>query len=212
MFAGKKEEKNSEEEVQDKKKVFLRKASVFVVLYFDALVALVVLIIFVAGFFFVINPKYKSIKEAEQYSLEDLIAGKSKLEDYLSKLTEYRNLYRDLSNISRERIEKTVPQDDHLENFYAQIENITKKQGVVINSLSVTEVEVTDKKAVAAASVGEFLSKANIYLTVSGVDYSGVKKLLTIFENNLRIMDVESVKFDVESKAAEFIIIAYFLK
>lgn len=211
MFAGRKEE-NNPEEGQDKKKVFLRKASVFVVSYFDALVALMVLVIFVVGFFFLINPKYKSIKEAEQYSLEDLISGKSKLEDYLSKLTEYRNLYRDLSSISRERIEKTVPQDDHLENFFAQIENITKKQGIIISSLSVTEVEIADKKTAAATTAGEILSKANINLLVSGVDYAGVKKLLTIFENNLRIMDVESVKFDTESKTAEFAIIAYFLK
>lgn len=221
----KKEIKNEEGQVgEGKKKLFLKKASVFVVLYFDALVAVTVLVIFVAGFFFIINPKYKAINEMEMYSLDDLEAGKTKLDNYSAKLVDYRNTYRDLSEVGKERIEKVVPGNEQLENFFAQIESITKKQGVFITSMSIADekkkekatnagsedgVEKEDVKAV--ESKGE-LGVASINLIISGTDYSGVKKMLTIFENNLRLMDIKSVKFDASKKEVELLISAYFLR
>ena len=221
----KKEAKNEEGQVgEDKKKLFLKKASVFVVHYFDSLVAVTVLIIFVTGFFFIINPKYKTINEMEMYSIDDLEAGKTKLENYSAKLVDYRNTYRDLSEVGKERIEKVVPGNEQLENFFAQIESITKKQGVFITSMSVADEKKKEKvansgndegvekeTANSAESKGE-LGVASISLIISGVDYAGTKKLLSIFENNLRLMDVKSIKFDTSNKEVELLITAYFLR
>jgi len=220
MFS-KKETENKEVQVDDeKRKLLIKKASVFVVHYFDALVAALVLIIFVAGFFFIINPKYKAITETEQYSLEDLQSGNTKLSNYLAKLIEYKNAYQKLSDVSRERLEKVAPQDQHLENFFAQIENITKRQGVSIFSLSVSELidakETNPDGTVNTAAVNALkdsgLGKVKIELAVNGADYMGAKRLLSVFENNLRLMDVQSVKFDTTSKKVEFVITSYFLK
>lgn len=217
MFSKKTIKKNEEKEAHEKAKAILRKVEVFATRYFDALIAIFVMIVFVAGFFFVINPKYKTITETEVYSQEDLEAEKSKLSEYLSKLTEYKTAYQKLSKVSRERVEKVVPRDDYLENFFARVENITKKQGVLITSLSINNPEKDAQNKKNQQIDGDVVSEkkfgeVEILLKVSGIDYSGVKRLLSVFENNLRLMDVEVVKFNTEANKAEFSITSYFLK
>jgi len=216
MFGKKQDKKNESEESSSlsQREIILKQISKYFVRYYEAVVAVVVLLIFVIGFIFIINPKYKKINEMENYTLIDLDTGKAKIETYLGKLEEYRDSYKNITDVSKERIDKAIPQDSHVEMLYAQIESLTKKQGVAIRSLSIVNNEtITDPKVKKEASPDSKLKlgQADISLVVSGIDYSGLKRLLVAFENNLRLMDVFSVSFKPEQKEAELVIFSYYL-
>lgn len=217
MLFGKKQNKKNEGEESSslsQKDLILKQVSKFFVRYYEAIVAVLVLIVFIIGFVFIINPKYKKINEMKQYTLVDLTSGKSKIEMYLNKLVEYRDSYKNISDVSKERIDKAIPRDNHVEVLYAQIENLTKKQGVAIRSLSIIDNPVSEE-AKGKKEKGEEgalkLGQANISLVVSGVDYNGLKRLLVAFENNLRLLDVFSINFKPEQKEAELIMYSYYL-
>lgn len=207
-------QKNTQDGLSQNKEVkysaFFKKAGVLMTRYFDALVAVLVIIIFLLGVSFVISPKYKAIVKAEKYSQEDLEEEINNLNTYLNKLLEYKKTYQQLSDISIDRVKKVVPEDDHLEDLFARLESITKRQGVVIKMMTLTDLSDNDvdKKR---GSNNSTLHKVEIALSISGVDYYGLKKILSVFENNLRLMDVQGVKFDLDAKTADFSIITYFL-
>jgi cbb3-type cytochrome oxidase subunit 3 len=208
--------KNKKEKVEGKGAKYqdlLKKIEVYVSRYFDALVAVLVIIIFLLGAFFVINPKYKSIIEEEKYSQADMESERDILNNYFSKLNEYVDIYRKLSNVSRERVEKIIPEDDFLEKFFARMETLTKRQGVVLTEMMLAYDEEDDGKKAKKPSANDkkSLKKINIQISVSGVDYDGVKRLLKAFENNLRILDVNTLEFNITEKTASFSVTTYFL-
>jgi len=214
MFNKKKNKEKNENKAETKYQVWLRKGEVWVTRYFDAIVAALVITIFLLGAFFVIHPKYKSIVEKEDYSQEDLEVERNNLKNYVSKLTEYKKAYQNLSDVSINRIENMIPDDDVLENFFARLEYITKRKGVLVKSISIVDLSIEEENSHRASKEKEFenLGKLKIDLSVDGIDYFGVKKLLEEFENNLRLMDVKNIKFDLNTKTAEFTIITYYLK
>jgi hypothetical protein len=135
------------------------------------------------------------------------------LNNYFSKLNEYVDIYRKLSNVSRERVEKIIPEDDFLEKFFARMETLTKRQGVVLTEMMLAYDEEDDGKKAKKPSDSDkkSLKKINIQISVSGVDYDGVKRLLKAFENNLRILDVNTLEFNITEKTASFSVTTYFL-
>lgn len=194
----------------EKYQVILKKIGVFSVRYFDALVAVFVLIVFLLGFVLVINPKYKAIIQAEEYSQEDLEAERNGLSSYVRQLSEYKSLYQQLSSISKERIDKMVSEGRHKEDLFAIIESMTRKQGAILTAISIQDLSESDDDEKKKKDK-DTLSEIEISLSISGLDYFSVKKMLGVLETNLMLMDVESLEFDVDSKKADLIIKTYIL-
>lgn len=158
--------------------------------------------VFTAGCLFLIFPKYKEIKK------EIKLAGERENIEYVERYKYYGQLKKinnDYENINKDDAEKVmamIPEEKFQEELLAYLENFVLKNGLLLTDANITEGEAGQDE----------IKKIIINMNVVGADYGGFKKLLNEMENNLRILDVNSLSFDPENQSASFNITAYYFK
>jgi len=98
-------------------------------------------------------------------------------------------------------------------------EEMILKRGYLITSLAVTsdgENKETSLKKIekAKATVGldPQIGIITINMNVVGLDYVGMKNLLSLIESNLRIMDIETIAYSYTGETLNLVIKTYYLK
>ena len=98
------------------------------------------------------------------------------------------------------------------EDVFTDMEKLIFSRGLLLNSIEVASISSGDNPDNSSGGSVSGVGEASIKLSISGIDYEGLKKLLAIFESSMRLMDVKKVDFSPKGKTAILQISTYYLK
>jgi len=179
--------------------------------HFKLIPPTVLLVILSVGYLAVLKPQYDSIireVDSENQKKSEQFAGE---EQYRDNLILLQRAYKQIDQNDLARLGNMLPNKPEVEKIMVMLENISDRQYVKLDSL-VFDLDAAQKKAspVTAGLDSERLKKLKINLDISGIDYRGLKKLLSVLENNLRLLDIDSVDFSPDSNSVNLGITAYY--
>lgn len=161
-----------------------------------SIIILVISILFASGAFIFIKPIMAEISklEADALSLENSKAGLIRTKKDLENKTTVKK------NANMEKISETLPADPGIPDLLVQIQAISAKSGVAMDSFSFSLSNEGQKSLLSASDSvlkgedkGEIFPSVGISMEVTGV-YSSIKSFIKNIENNIRIMDINSIK------------------
>lgn len=232
-----KKEKAKEPVVNLNSKELLRRHQLYILngflnKYFGIFIIIVVIITFYFGFSLIIKDKYKSIlvKINDNASIQNQVFPKY---EELSNSKKLNDVYAQINPEDIERIKVLAPKEVSRQELFAEVMYILQKQGIKVSDLKITQDgvsgEPTDKvvntKIKASTSVRNDVAvkRTNVQLPsgvgyydidlkLSEIDYLDFKRALTVLENNLRLMDVRSLKFVPSDNTANISLTTYYIK
>lgn len=199
----------------EKKKALIRKFNKFLKDNFKWLIIAAVLFIFASSYIYVLKPKYdktkKTLEITNQQREDDYNSRKKDLE----KITGLLLTYSKVGSAYKEKIASIAPKS--IDQIFTEINQIISKNGLLVQSLTVSEVDVRDPKAKKKTVDKNYLAsgdlgKIRVDISVKGVDYEAFKNLLRALENNLRLIDVEGLSFDPLAKTSSLMLSLYYTK
>lgn len=184
---------------------------VFLVKYFRfTLMGLVIILLFFS-FYFLLLPKYKEIREEGGLDYE---AKVKTLEAKKNELEQLKDLQKELAKISKgemEKLEKILPSSQALPDIFLQMENLAKESGLKVTRVSISEGEgevsgsenggseaakESKKKNKTTTTQMSNIGNVSVSLSVEGSgSYESLKVFLDNIEDNLRIVDVNSLSY-----------------
>jgi Tfp pilus assembly protein PilO len=173
----------------------------FLVKNFYLVVILLVVIILLLGFIFLLKPRYEKVIGNDSYSKEQLQKDEDASKEYLSQINTLLNMYNSISKDDISKINTILPNCGSNEDIIAQIDYLIKKNGLRLNSISISEKNESKKTGNAPkVAVKTDNSSSEVHtvvasINVSGADYKAFKNLLNIFETNSRLMDIKKIDF-----------------
>jgi hypothetical protein len=202
--------------VKNTNNIYLKKANNFLAKYISLFSNIVILILLILGVAFFLWPKYERIRQGTEQAISEKKIENSKSVELLSKINTYITNYNNISAKDKENINIILPDNANDENLYAQMERIAKEEGVILTSMKIDQSSTQEESNIAQKSMnvvehsGKKVKNVDIEISVLGVDYKKTKKLLTRFENNMRLMDVSEVSFSLNGQLANFKISTYY--
>ena len=164
---------------------------------------LVVIFIFVlsalVGYLVLIPSRADKIKVLNQ-QVDLLMSEYIFKEKKITGLVELNNAYEKIDRRNAEKAKNMVLSDISFDDLMRKLEFLILQNGFMLSSMQIG-LEADNDLGLKAAAVS---------LSVSGVDYEGLKRLLDAFENNLNVMDVYQLSFDPSLKKANFLIKTYY--
>lgn len=127
----------------------------------------------------------------------------AELQAYSEKLRNYRNEYNQISSADKAKIDAMIAGSYLPEDVFSEMEKLVSSRGLILNSIEVNSLLSDNKNG----SLGE----AVIKLSISGINYEGLKQLLAIIESSLRLADVKKVNFSPSQNTVNLEISTYFL-
>lgn len=201
-----------------KKQHLIKRINGLLISYFKLSVVILFLLILLLGYFLVIMPKYNRISK-EFNDAEDAQLSKQKnIEQYLGQLDQLNQTYNNISTDDLKKIEILLPSAPQTEQLMAEMQKIADDNGLIMPSLAV----VPDDKnyllkpptltSTATDVTKMSLGKVEISMNLLGLDYKGLKNLLSILEKNLRLMDINRLSWSPDSDSVSLDITTYYLK
>jgi len=165
--------------------------------YFNLFVIIFVSFLMFASYLFILQPKIEKTTSAISENISSqqklLQAQKTKLANLKKAIASYDSI----DKVDSERINRILPDDYNKELLYGEIEELITRNGFVPSSISLNKegegAEVKGAAPTEAAKISDKIGVINISLGIASVDYAGLKNLLNILENNLRLLDVKQV-------------------
>lgn len=190
----------------------------FIDKYFIFFVILLMIIILAAGYFFLFKNQIDQIKEkkAQYIETQDIIEN-NRLS--ILELNKKNEGYNQISAENKNKVLKMLPHYQNIEELYPTIEAIIKKNGVIIQGLTVNYNQEDKLSAIPSDMIKDFnvglpsdINIVSIVLNIKGIDYYALKNLLNSLENNIPILNIGSLSFDPQGLTANLTAFTYFYK
>jgi Tfp pilus assembly protein PilO len=178
----------------------------FIVKYFRFILGAVVILLLVLSTYLILLPKYRQISDEGYLDYEQ---KQSTLETRKKELLELKELQEELSNITTiemARLEKILPTSKEIPDIFLQMESLARESGLSVSRVSVSEggarqtgtdsssITGRSKKTKAVQTSG--IQTITISLSVEGkTTYDSFKILLDNIEDNMRIVDLDSLSY-----------------
>ncbi|SRR5574344_519278 len=175
--------------------------------YFGLVLFVIVLVFFTAAYYLIISPKFE---EATVFISDKTLEEQKKYNETVQKLIDLGSLNRSYKKIDPKLVKKVedfLPSEYVQEQLFLELEQVIIKNGYTVNSIAV-EKELGNSVGAANKNVG----KVKVKISVSAVNYLDFKKLLSIMESNVRLMDIEKLDFQPGDQTADFDFYTYYLK
>ena len=202
---------------QKKEKIEFEQPSeilIFINRYSVIIFALIIIIVFALGYFFILQPKITDIQTVknEAYQSQGQEEENQQLLDLINDLKgEYNNIENERKR-DLERLKVMIPDSPQIAEFFAAADNLASENGFALLSVSVSKdpISVAEKKEKSGESVENLgdLKSMVINMTVAKLPtmnadgqyemldpYESFKSYLDKLENNLRLMDIQTVIF-----------------
>lgn len=182
--------------------------------YFFVLAGLMAVVMLVLGYRMIIKPKYNTITKELQKTIESRIESKDLMNRYLQRLDEYVQNYNAIPRETRNKLNRVFISDYDPEIIFSLMEEVARKQGVVLLS---QEMRSGEDRAGAASAKGADdktpggIQKIEFSANFSGLDYQSFKSLLRALEESAPLFDIRSVNFDPSSRNVSLEMTAYYL-
>lgn len=158
-------------------------------------VILTVAVVLGGGYLLVIAPKLSTIQGSTS---RDVAEKQARLQEQEEESQALRSLEENLKTVSaaeQRRLEAVLPSAAELDDLYIQFTDLAASLG-----LSMTSLEFSDAGSSATAeekqNVGGDIQTVGVTFSVDGVEsYEALKTLLTTLQDNLRILDMNSLAY-----------------
>lgn len=187
--------------------------------YFNLFVVVLVTFLLFMSYSLLLKPKLDETTNA----ISENISSHEKLlqaeRNKLLSLQEAIDSYKNIDKIDLDRVNGILPNEYNKEALYGEIEEVIKQNGFIPTSITLTkEGETKENNTGASASTGVTASKVsskigtvNISLNIASIDYAGMKNLLGILENNLRLLDIKQLSLG-DGTSANLELVTYYYK
>lgn len=192
--------------MQDRAKQSLNERNIFLNKYFNLILIFLVLIFLVLTYLLFLSPKHKTAELLikENISNQQLLLNQQKKK--LDTLKIISDIYSKVSSDDLLKFNLVLPYQYKQEQLFGEFEEIANKNGWILKSVALsypdevnsTQAPVTPTDGIILGSLNPNVGRVEVSLSFSGLDYQGVKKLLTVIEGNLRIFDVNNISFSGE--------------
>lgn len=189
------------------------KILVFLIKYFRfSLIAIVVILLFIS-FYFLLLPKYNELQEEGGLDYEAKVKILEAKKEELEQLKRLRSELAKVTSSEIEKLEKILPLEKELPDIFLQMENLARESGLKVTRISIQEgsqAGVADQNAIADETIkedtrsstpankkGSNIGTLSISLAVTGSKtYTALKMLLDNIEDNIRLVDINSLSFN----------------
>jgi len=175
--------------------------------YFIFAIISAVIAVLLAGYFFLLNPKISQIKLEIANKEEVQSRQYDDLDSYLKRITKYKQSFDQINEDQMRKINIMLPENSEYEDLIVEVEKIVlgMREGLVLKSLTINPIEQKSTgniKEIISGEKEEKKGEANwmesiglieIKAEIEGIDYGNLKKLLSAFENNLRLIDIKEI-------------------
>lgn len=181
--------------------------------YFNIILVFILIIILTAAYITLIKPKYLETKWLIQENLEQQHRIYAEQQKRLKNLEVVANLYSKIPSADLQKFNEVLPDNYIKERLFGELEEIITENGFTVNSISLEKTEEGNKinnLGEEGSNIPEKVGTVNLSLSLSAVNYSGLKNLLRLFENNLRLFDVRQIDFAPDDNSVDLNLSTYF--
>jgi hypothetical protein len=180
--------------------------------FFFIIVIIAFAAITIAGYLFLVQPKYTAIAEETKNKEDKENQQLQDLQSYLARLFQYREQYNKIDAAAKDKIDAMIAGKYSPEDVFTGMEKLIAARGLILNSISVsTAASSGEDKGDPTASNVSGVGRATIKLEITGVNYEGLKQLLTVIESNMQLSDVKKIDFAPDQNKATLEITTYYL-
>jgi len=161
----------------------------------------ILILVFLGIVFFLDWPAFEQIsrlrEEIRDYN--KLIAEK---EELAAKVEQLKSVYENKQG-NIKKVYYALPRTKEVPEIIVQLEALASENGLILEKIDIQEI----KKQESREENGAGVNTLKISLAVSGT-YSSFKSFLEALEYNIRVMDIQSIKFSLkktEQEAPEFL-------
>lgn len=211
---------------KDNKKQFDKPSNILILAnkYIKLISLLFIIFTLAFGYLFLLQPKIDLIKSTKQNELPEIEKKEDDLRELITKLSKLKTKYNNIKSqrtSDLEKLYKIVPDNPDIANIFLISDRLANQYGFQLLSIDITEESNRGNKKDKEEVVKSGLQSLIIHMTVAQVDngddaYNKFKEYLGGLENNLRLMDIQTVSFEGFSENEEeysifnFSIITYF--
>jgi Tfp pilus assembly protein PilO len=206
-------EKEAEIEIR---KIWTKKLNKFLNDYFSWVIIGATAAVCILGFFFLLLPEYvqttkyiTAINQREKLDYQEKNSELTKIKDLL-------DIYAGIDQKYLSKMSSVAPIKKNKEELFSEINYLVSK-----NQLFLVAVSLSDEGTYQTGLLPEIpaevqtaagIEAVTINLSVRGTDYEAFKNFLASLENNLHLMDVQSVVFDPVGKSTGLTLSTYYFK
>lgn len=161
--------------------------------YLEVLIGSVLLVL-LAGYWWFLRHGFNEVKNVGRYNLVSSQTYEAYLSGYLNDLWTLNARLEKFDAVKVGKLSAMLPPEPDLPGLFVQMAAIAEASDLVVHTVNFTEPQAR----AAEATPGAF-SSLDVSLAVSGGDYAALKNYLANLEDNLRIIDVQSVNFANQS-------------
>ena len=195
--------------------------------YLKIVFSLVIALILIFGYFLLLQPKINTIRTTKGDITQELVKKEEKLNKLLTELGDLEIKYNDIKNRRSQDLEKlydVIPNNAEIADIFLIAKRLANDYGFQLLSIDIVEPSNKGNKKGAEEIKESDLKSLVIHMVVAQVNdlgngYDAFKEYLNGLENNLRLMDIQTVSFEGFSDAENetyatfnFSIITYFNK
>ena len=215
---------------QNKRNLFLNE-------YFQAIVVGILILFLVLAYLVILGPKFQSTQVAIQENLAEEQRLYNDSQRKLDNLKAILDLYKKINPADLAKFNGVLPDTYVRERLFGELEEIVGQGGWLVKEINISQPEEktvaapvaapasdsmdsTDTSAPAAptpsptatapSAPSNKIGSVTVVLTVNAIDYPGLKNLLHILENNLRLFDVTGVSFNPSGNSAVINLTTYY--
>lgn len=186
--------------------------------YANVLIIIILILFSIAAYALILGPKFSNTKEAIHLSIqgnEKLYASSQKK---LAVLSDIQKVYQNIKPSDLQKFNTVLPGEYVPERLFGELGEIVKNGGWLVNSIKFAPAINTQGKSrrqiaqILATTNRPGLKEIKLSLTVSAIDYPGLKRLLSSLEDNLRLIDVQDVEFSPTAHTATLKLITYYYR
>ena len=179
---------------------------VFLVSHNQLILIIEVVLILVLGYFFFLAPKITAVTKATQGDVthwEEQLATAKKNNARAKRLVD---LYNSLGTTQRDKLFKILPKNAQIPELMSQLEALFGSENLFMSSFLVSEVNFGE-----GAVLPFKILQVQIVFTKPD-DYKAYRRVLSKLENNIRILNIQSVGYSDDVDQFTISAFAYFLK
>ncbi|MDO8592896.1 MAG: hypothetical protein Q7R92_03975 [bacterium] len=203
-----------------------QKINSFLINYFGYLALAAAAIVLAAAGWLFIYPQYQKIAKENEIARQSLQIEYEQKASLLKSMLNLKKLYQQISEADRKKIMAMVPAGADPSGLIPEIESIALRNSVVLNSLKLEPMaakgqpklqsqEESGEKKEPVAGIFEQppqgVGRVRLEVNLSSLNYPVLKNVIKTFENNVRLLDIAKINYNVSEKKAALTVYAYYL-
>ncbi len=212
-----------------------RQLNVFLNRYSDLMAVILICLSLLGAYILVIRPRFNSTIQTITQNMEEQEMIFKQQSQKLQQLKANLAMYQKMDKTQVERLARVLPNRYVEERLFGELEEMVAKSGYTVSSIDITKpgedpvegvataapvgegtgleeeaVVLNQEAAIASPLAPENLKTVEVSLSIGSIDYAGLKNLLPVFENSIRLIDIIEVNFSPADKKADLVFQTYY--